>query len=70
MLVPVIIIYMMCMPLGYIVGKNFVTRKVLKWEHLIDQETERSNYAFVPIMTTILLPMAAILAIMEIIEDV
>lgn len=69
MLAPMLVIYIMCMPMGYIVGKNFVGKRVSKWEDTIDQETERSNYAFVPIATALLLPMAAILAISQILED-
>lgn len=70
MLVPVIIIYIMCMPMGYVVGKNFVERKARRWEHTIDQEKERQNYSFVPIATSLVLPMAAVLAIFEIMDGV
>lgn len=69
MLIPVIMIYFMCMPMGYVVGKNFVERKVQKWDNTIDQETERKNYNFVPLFCSLLLPMAAVLAIFEIINE-
>lgn len=66
MLAAVAIIYIMCMPMGYVVGMNYVRTRANRFEHTIDRETERKNLSFLPIMTGFLLPMAAILSIQEI----
>ena len=68
-MIPMIIIYLMCMPLGYVVGKKFVDEKVSEWSSTKDRQTEKSNYAFVPIMCSILLPLGAMVAIYVILGE-
>lgn len=65
----IVVVYLMCMPMGYIVGKNFVNYKANQHENTIDQETERSNYSFIPIATSIFLPFASVLAIFQMMKD-
>ena len=69
MLTSAIVIYIMCMPMGYIVGRQYVNSMVNKYEHTIDRETKRKDLSFVPILTSVLLPMGAILAIFEIMNE-
>lgn len=68
MLVPMIVVYIMCMPMGYVIGMYYVANRVNRYENTIDREKERDGLSFVPIMTGMLLPMGAILAIQQIIN--
>jgi len=59
----------MCTPMGYLVGRNFRDYKSKQWEHEIDKKIESNNYAFVPFMCAVILPLGAILAISQLITE-
>jgi hypothetical protein len=63
MLIHAIMIYLFCMPMGYMVGKMYMWSRVNRLEHTIDQEKELGNLSFLPYLTALLLPMGTILAI-------
>ena len=62
------VIYIMSMPMGYVVGQAFVNDKANGYKNLNDEKRVRQDYSFLPIMCALLMPFAAIVAIMKIME--
>ena len=69
MLPAVIVIHVMCMPMGYVVGRKFQKEKANRYEHAIDREMEEHNYSFMPLFCAFILPMGVIIAIQQIINE-
>lgn len=63
MLTSAIVIYLFCMPMGYMVGKMYMWSMVNKKETDREQQEALDNLGFIPYLTAMLLPMGTILAI-------
>lgn len=68
MLVPVIIVYLMCTPMGYVVGRQYIIQQSKRVRGAVDREKELEELSFIPIFCAILLPLASILAIQQIMK--
>lgn len=68
MLAPLILFYLMCMPMGYVVGTAFVRDKVSGQTTTPDREKAEKEYSFIPIMSGLILPFGVLLAFQQIMK--